>query len=49
MVLNAAAAILVGGKAGDFAAGVVAAQEAIDSGRPLPFWPGSVSFTGQSQ
>lgn len=48
VVLNAAAAILVGGKAGDFAAGVVAAQEAIDSGAAAAVLARLVSFTGQS-
>lgn len=48
VVLNAAAAILVGGKADDFAAGVVAAQEAIDSGAAAAVLARLVSFTGQS-
>jgi anthranilate phosphoribosyltransferase len=34
-VLNAAAAIYVGGKAGDIGAGVKAAEEALDSGAAM--------------
>lgn len=49
VVLNAAAAILVGGKADDFEAGVMAAQEAIDSGSAAAVLARLVSFTGQSR
>jgi len=48
VVLNAAAAILVGGRADDLAGGVEAAQQAIDSGEAAAVLARLVSFTGQS-
>lgn len=48
VVLNAAAAILVGGKAGDLAGGVRAAEQAIDSGAAASVLARLVSFTGQA-
>jgi len=48
VVLNAAAAILAGGKASDFGAGVEAAREAIDSGAAAAVLARLVSFTGQA-
>lgn len=48
VVLNAAAAILVGGKADDFAAGVETARTAIDSGAAAGVLNRLVSFTAQS-
>lgn len=48
VVLNAAAAIMVGGRAEDMATGVAAAQEAIDSGAAAAILARLVSFTGQS-
>ena len=49
VVLNAAAAILVGGRAVDFAGGVDAAKEAIDSGAAAAVLARLVSFTGQDR
>lgn len=49
VVLNAAAAILVGGKVDDLGAGVESAQEAIDSGAAAAVLAQLVSFTGQSR
>ena len=48
VVLNAAAAIMVGGKAGDLAGGVAAAEQAIDSGSAAAVLARLVSFTGQA-
>jgi len=45
VLLNAAAAIYVGGKAGDFAAGVEAARESIDTGEAAGVLSRLVSFT----
>lgn len=47
IVLNAAAAILAGGKADDFAAGVEAARNAIDSGAAASVLARLASFTGR--
>ena len=49
VVLNAAAAILVGGKAEDLGGGVEAAQQAIDSGAAAAVLARLVSFTGQAR
>lgn len=49
VVLNAAAAILAGGRADGFAAGVEVAQSAIDSGAAAAVLARLVSFTGQSR
>jgi len=48
VVLNAAAAITVGGKADDLAGGVSAAEQAIDSGSAAAVLARLVSFTGQA-
>ncbi|MBN8867026.1 MAG: anthranilate phosphoribosyltransferase [Solirubrobacterales bacterium] len=48
VVLNAAAAIYVGGKADDLAAGMAVAQETIDSGAAAAMLARLVSFTGQA-
>jgi anthranilate phosphoribosyltransferase len=49
VVLNAAAAILVGGKSDDLASGVEVAQRAIDSGEAAAVLARLVSFTGQDR
>ena len=49
VVLNAAAAILVGGKVEDLAAGVEAAQSAIDSGAAAAVLARLADFTGQAR
>jgi anthranilate phosphoribosyltransferase len=49
VVLNAAAAIYVGGGADDFAGGVEAATEAIDSGSAAAMLARLVSFTGRDR
>lgn len=49
VLLNAAAAIYVGGGAGDFAGGVKAATEAIDSGSAAAMLARLVGFTGRDR